>query len=184
MDQQVDCRKPARGPSSWYSPKPSGPGPRAVGRWSRYVGDRRVLVADPEAECTPALVRDLPGKDAEPLDPCLARGDRPKLQAPRSCVGSIGKWGGDIARARTETASAPSACSGTSRSDPGSLAVAGREEGQALKMIPMQVSEQDGAAECAAEQGAGRPDAGPGVEVNTGSSAPSWLTATHEVWPP
>jgi hypothetical protein len=88
-----------------------------------------------------------------------------KLQRPRSCPGEIGKCGGDIAR--LSTCSAPCAVLLVRQQDSGLsvVMVPAAEERQALDVVPVQVSEQDGPGKRLAVQQPGDPaDSRSGVE--------------------
>ena len=100
----------------------------------------------------------------------------------------MGKNGGDIMRANNASASVSSPWSGNNRQTSRVLAITGAEERQPLHVVPVQVAQQDGAAERrVAEQPGETPEAGAGVEEQrrpARGAAPSCDSATHEVCPP
>ena len=112
----------------------------------------------------------------------------PNCQSPRSSDGAMGKNGGDIMRASNVSASVSSPWSGSNRSTSRVVAIAGPEEGQALHMVPVQVAQQDGAAERrVAEQSGEASQAGAGIEQERRPARPppsSCDSATQEVCPP
>ena len=92
-------------------------------------------------------------------------GNTSNVQLPRRFRGRMGKSGGDIIRASTLSASAPSSCGGRRSVTCGVGVVAALEERQTLNVVPVQVGQEDGAGERPlVEQGRNPADAGSRIE--------------------
>ena len=128
------------------------------------VGQRAAPVAHAVAEGAAAGVRDLAGQHVEALEVgAWPSSTSSNVHAPRSWSGVIGKCGGPIHVDRTSSGRRP--CAGHQQAHLGVGPVAGREERQALRVVPVQVAQQDRAAERLAHRAARQPaQAGAGVE--------------------
>ena len=90
-----------------------------------------------------------------------------------------------IAGEHARPASGPSVLLGEEHRGAGVRTVAGGEERQPERVIPMQVAEKDRAREGRlAEQARGRLQSNARVEDQGRRAAPSCASARHEVWPP
>ena len=107
------------------------------------------------------------------------------VQRPRRSLGRIGKCGGDIPRASTSSARGAVVLVRQQQGDDGVVTVCSGKEGKALRVVPVQVGEQDRAGERpAASSGVTWRSPVPASRMSVGGAAGSWATATHEVWPP
>ena len=107
-----------------------------------------------------------------------------------SAAGS-GKRGGDIIRASTLSASAPSSCGGSRKVTCESGWSPLRKKGKSLNVVPVQVGQEDAPLERPSFE-EGRDLAEPGARVEQegghgrarGRVSSSSESATHDVWPP
>ena len=127
--------------AGWYSPQPSGPGPERGRAVIGHVGQRRAAVAHPVASVGPPLWGTFraPRRSRRPSN---APGRTERRSRPRAAAGGSGS-----AAATSPGRAPPRRCAavllGQEQRDPGVVAVARREEGQTLDVVPVQVGEQD-----------------------------------------
>ena len=153
----------------------------------RDVGHGGVAVADPEADGVATLVGDVNGNDAEALGRVRCRRESRRTATRRG--GQKERWGRTAATS-CAPATPPRRCrppgpAGTRH--PRVVAIAGPEEGQALHMVPVQVAQQDGAAERQITEQPGRrrrPVPASRSSVGRLPGPSSCDSATQEVCPP
>ena len=94
----------------------------------------------------------------------------------------MGKCGGDMPRAQRVDGPVAVVRVGQGHVDDGAVVVAGREEGQAVHVVPVQVGEQDRPGEGAGAQSAlARRIPVPASRISCGALASVGVRATHEV---
>ena len=164
-------------------PEPVGPGAERGRAVVREIGDRGGGVGDAEAEGPAPFVGDLPGEHGEALDLDRGVGLEPEEAPPAA---ELGRGDREVGRRHDPAEDLLGVALGRHvEVGPALGPVRGREEGEALGVVPVEMAEDDRARRRDGRRGARSPGGSRCRHRGRGwVGSPSWLRATHEVWPP